>query len=124
MPGKGRRVASRQAELGKKRKRQTRGAASITVEGSEAVAVTPSVTSVETVLDSRVRESLPIAARSQSAEQSRSNVSQVNRTPTRARLDRPAAYNYVMPELRRILIMSGTLLGVLIGLSIAVSYLI
>jgi len=39
-------------------------------------------------------------------------------------LDRPAAYNYVMPELRRILIMSGTLLGVLIGLSIAVSYLI
>ena len=124
MPGKGRRVASRQAELGKKRKRQTRGAASITAEGSGAVAVTPSVTSVETVLDSGVRESLPIAARSQSAEQSRSNVSQVNRTPTRARLDRPAAYNYVMPELRRILIMSGTLLGVLIGLSIAVSYLI
>ena len=124
MPGKGRRVASRQAELGKKRKRQTRGAASITVEGSGAVAVTPSVTSVETVLDGGARESLPIAARSQSAEQSRSNVSQVNRTPTRARLDRPAAYNYVMPELRRILIMSGTLLGVLIGLSIAVSYLI
>ena len=124
MPGKGRRVASRQAELGKKRKRQTRGAASITAEGSGAVAVTPSVTSVETVLDSGVRESLPIAARSQSTEQSRSNVSQVNRTPTRARLDRPAAYNYVMPELCRILIMSGTLLGVLIGLSLAVSYLI
>jgi hypothetical protein len=43
---------------------------------------------------------------------------------TRARLDRPAAYNYVIPEIRRILIMAGILLAVLIGISIAVSYLI
>jgi hypothetical protein len=120
MPGKGRRVASRQAELGKKRRRQTRGAGSVTAEGSEAVAVTPGETAVAT----EVRESSPVVARSQSPVQSRSNAPQANRTPTRARLDRPVAYNYVMPELRRILIMSGTLLGVLIGLSIAVSYLI
>ena len=124
MPGKGRRVASRQAGLGKKRRRQTRGAASVTAEGSEAVAVTPAVTPGETAVATEVRESPPVAARSQSPVQSRSNAPQANRTPTRARLDRPAAYNYVMPELRRILIMSGTLLGVLIGLSVAVSYLI
>lgn len=124
MPGKGRRVASRQAELGKKRRRQTRGAASVTAEGSEAVTVTPVVTPGETAVATEVRESSPVAARSQPPVQSRSNAPQANRTPTRARLDRPAAYNYVMPELRRILIMSGTLLGVLIGLSIAVSYLI
>jgi len=124
MPGKGRRVASRQAELGKKRRRQTRGAASVTAEGSEAVPVTPAITIGETAVATGVRESPPVATRSQSPVQSRSNAPQANRTPTRARLDRPAAYNYVMPELRRILIMSGTLLGVLIGLSIAVSYLI
>lgn len=124
MPGKGRRVASRQAELGKKRRRQTRGAASVTAEGSEAVAVTPAVTTGETAVATEVRESPPVAARSQPPVRSRSNAPQANRTPTRARLDRPAAYNYVMPELRRILIMSGTLLGVLIGLSVAVSYLI
>lgn len=122
MPGKGRRVASRQAELGKKRKRQTRGAASVTAEGPEAVAVTQAATPMETAVDSGVQGSLPGTARSQSAEQSRSNVPQINRTPTRARLDRPAAYNYVRPELRRILIMSGTLLGVLIVISITVSY--
>ena len=120
MPGKGRRVASRQAELGKKRRRQTRGAASVTAEGSEAVAVT----SAETTVPTGVLETPPVVARSQSPVQSRSNASQANRTLPRGRLDRPAAYNYVMPELRRILIMSGTLLGVLIGLSIAVSYLI
>lgn len=124
MPGKGRRVASRQAELGKKRRRQTRGAASVTAEGSEAVAVTQAVTTGETAVATEVRESPPVAARSQPPVRSRSNAPQANRTPTRARLDRPAAYNYVMPELRRILIMSGTLLGVLIGLSVAVSYLI
>ena len=124
MPGKGRRVASRQAELGKKRRRQSRGAGSVTAENSEAVAITPVVTPGETAVATELRESPPIAFRSQSPVQSRSNALQANRTPTRARLDRPAAYNYVMPELRRILIMSGTLLGVLIGLSIAVSYLI
>ena len=124
MPGKGRRVASRQAELGKKRRRQTRGAASVSAEGSEAVTVTPVVTPGETAVATEVRESYPGAARSQPPVQSRSNAPQANRTPTRARLDRPAAYNYVMPELRRILIMAGTLLGALIGLSIAVSYLI
>jgi hypothetical protein len=46
------------------------------------------------------------------------------RGTTRARLDRPAAYNYVVPELRRISIMAGVLLAVLIGISFAVPYLI
>ena len=113
-------MASRQAELGKKRRRQSRGAGSVIAESAGAVAETPAESSVAT----DVRESPAVAKKTESSVRPRPAASPPYRTQTRARLDRPAAYNYVMPELRRILIMAGTMLAVLIGLSIVVPYLI
>jgi hypothetical protein len=120
MPGKGRRVASRQAELGKRRRRQGRGAGGVIAGGSEAGAAT----ATEPLVASDLPESPAFAKRTESPVPPRPIPPQAHRSPTRARLDRPAAYNYVVPELRRILIMSGTALAVLVAISVAVSYLI
>ncbi|HEU0020695.1 MAG TPA: hypothetical protein VFR55_03345 [Dehalococcoidia bacterium] len=120
MPGKGRRVASRQAELGKRRRRQGRVAGSVVTGGSEAGVATPAQSSVA----NGVRESPAVARKAESLAQPRPTSPQPHRGPARARLDRPAAYNYVIPELRRVLILSGALLVILIGISIAMSYLI
>lgn len=120
MPGKGRRVASRQAELGKRRRRQGRVAGSVVTGGSEAGVASATETSVAT----DVRESPTYAKGTEAPSPPRPTSPQLQRSPARARLDRPAAYNYVIPELRRILIMAGTSLVILIGLSIVVSNLI
>lgn len=122
MPDKGRRVASRQAELGKKRRRQNRVAVAGGVVAGEVGA--GAVTATESVVATGVQESPPAAKTPRAPLPSRFAAPQSHRSPARARLDRPAAYNYVIPELRRILIMAGTLLAVLIGISVAVPYLI
>ena len=114
MPGKGRRVASRQAQVGRKRRRQIRGPSGVPEVGSgtaiaepeEAAEGAPVVAEV-TAPAARVRRpAAPVAAHS--------NVS----NPARIRGDRPAATNYVKAEVRRILIMAGTLTAVLILISV------
>lgn len=108
MPGKSRRVASRQAQLSRQRRRQNRGPSGIpaTPQGmapqpSDGVdaRVQGSVASARTV----PRSSPPVPAGSGSA---------------RARAERPATYNYIGAEFRRILILSGIVLAALIVLAI------
>ncbi len=113
MPGKGRRVASRQAQVGRKRRRQIRGPSGVPEAGSgtaiaeqdetaEGAAVVAGVTSPA----ARVRQpAAPVAMSSNSP------------IPARLRGDRPAATNYVKAEVVRILIMAGTLTAVLILIS-------
>ncbi len=113
MPGKGRRVASRQAQVGRKRRRQLRGPSSVPgtasgtaiaeqEEAADGAAVGAGVTSPA----SRVRQTAaPVAMSSNSP------------IPARLRGDRPAATNYVKAEVVRILIIAGTLTAVLILIS-------
>ena len=114
MPGKGRRVASRQAQVGRKRRRQIRGPSGAPAVGSgtataeqeeatEGAAVVAEVTSPA----ARVRQpAAPVAPPSNLPN------------PWRIRGDRPAATNYVKAEVRRILIMAGSLTAVLILISV------
>lgn len=114
MPGKGRRIASRQAQVGRKRRRQLRGpsgvpeAGSATAiaeqeEGGEVAAVAAQVPSSA----ARVRQPVVPAAVSSSVP-----------NPARIRGERPAATNYVKAEVLRVLIMAGTLTAVLIVISV------
>ncbi len=110
MPGKGRRVASRQAQVGRKRRRQLRGPSGVPEAGSgtavaeqeEATEGAAGVTSPA----SRVRQPAASAAAPSNAP-----------IPARLRGERPAATNYVKAEVVRILIMAGTLTAVLILIS-------
>ena len=113
MPGKGRRVASRQAQVGRKRRRQIRGPSGVSGAGggtaiaeqdeaAEGAAVVADVASPA----ARVRQPAAPAATSSNAP-----------IPARLRGDRPAATNYVKAEVVRILIMAGTLTAVLILIS-------
>ncbi len=113
MPGKGRRVASRQAQVGRKRRRQIRGPSSVPGAGggtaladqdeaAEGAAVVADVASNA----ARVPQPAAPAAMSSNAP-----------IPARLRGDRPAATNYVKAEVVRILIMAGTLTAVLILIS-------
>ncbi len=113
MPGKGRRVASRQAQVGRKRRRQLRGPSGVPGAGggtaiaeqddaAEGAAVVADVASTA----DRVPQPAAPAAMSSNAP-----------IPARLRGDRPAAANYVKAEVVRILIMAGTLTAVLILIS-------
>ncbi len=114
MPGKGRRIASRQAQVGRKRRRQIRGPSGVPEAGSgtaiaeqeEAAEGDAVVTEVTSPAARERRPAAPAAAPTNSPN------------PARIRGDRPAATNYVKAEVRRILIMAGTLTAVLIVISV------
>ncbi len=111
MPAKGRRMASRQAELGRKRKRQH----------NRVVAAVASPSGVPTSGGASAAAESAAAADSQPAAQPQTRpVAAPQRASTRGRLDRPAAYNYTVSEMRRISIMAGVLLAGLVALSFAI----
>jgi len=114
MPAKGRRVASRQAQLGRKRRRQDRSSDGLSVVGPVPVAVESQTSgSVSTQAQESVEpEQAPAAVVAQRPE----SASQPRRT-ARTRIDRPTASNYIGPELRRISILSGGLFAVLVVLA-------
>ncbi len=116
MPGKGRRVASRQAQLGRRRRKPARPEGGIpTSQAPAAVAETQPVDAVDTQPD---RPADPAGVNRETVPASR--VSAAPQRVARSRAERPAAYNYVGAEVRRILIMSGVLLAVLIVLAIII----
>ena len=117
MPGKGRRMASRQAELGRRRRRHNRGGNAAVAERPRASA--PDGAAAPTAVEETTTAAPAAAPRP--AQQTREPVEgSRSRSGPRSRFDRPAAYNYVKPEVRRILIMSGVLLAGLIGLSFVI----
>ena len=116
MPGKGRRVASRQAQLRQKRSKESRGPIG-TPTGTPTADPTPPAVGTQT--------DGPAPAPKQTAApvpQSRPAVQPVpaspSRPPARSRTDRPLAYSYIRTELRRILILSGIVIVALIVLGI------
>ena len=134
MAGKGRRTASRQAGLNRKRKKGSKGPSGIPAsdqgvadpEGQEPVAVSVGVEDTESDAMEAQRSNgagvdhVPAAPRA-------SRPSPVARTPRgefagqgqgRLRGERPAAYLYVGAELRRILLLTGAILVALVVLGI------
>ncbi len=114
MPAKGRRVASRQAQLGRRRRRQDRSSDGISVvEAVTAATETESPGSAST----QTQESTEPERSQPSVAAPRPELTLPRRSPTRARPERTVAYNYVGSELRRIGVLSGTLFGFLIILA-------
>lgn len=114
MPGKGRRVASRQAQLGRRRRRQNRGPGGTQTserpaEDSRNQAAKTAATTVE--------EPPEPAPDGRATAPSRSASPAAQPRPARTRAERPPAYNYIAPELRRIVILAGILTIVLIVLA-------
>ena len=125
MPGKSRRVASRQGELSRRRKRTQRGpsgipstparqqpqqngggAAALAVEGAGSAAA------------AAVAQQAAPASASAVAERPAPQSAVQPRGQGRSRGERPAAYNYVGSELRRIGLLSSVVVAALIVISI------
>jgi hypothetical protein len=132
MAGKGRRTASRQAELNRKRKRGPKRPSGIpansqrVAEGQEAVVVSVGVEDAESV-PQNVQQANGVQAQDVPAAPRASRPSPVARTPSgelvgpgqgRLRGERPAAYLYVGAELRRITLLTGAILVALLVLGI------
>ena len=117
MPAKGKRVASRQAQLNRRRRRQARPEAEVAVQtvtnataGASANVATPedapaagsagNGTATEALPQARVRATLPI-----------------DRPQVQNRTGQALAYNHLSSELRRILILAGIVTAVLIVVS-------
>lgn len=126
MPGKARRVASRQAQIGRKKRRALREnsdlampvAAPAAVDGEldgdvpSAVPETPEAVPAPARVRTRPERPSPVAARNIAA------TGITDRFPSRARREAPASHNYVGAELRRILLLSSVVLGIIIVLGV------
>ena len=132
MAGKGRRTASRQAELNRKRKRGPKGPSGIpansqrVADGQEAAAVSVGVENADSD-PQNVQQANGVQVHDVPAAPRASRPSPVARTPSselvgqgqgRLRGERPAAYLYVGAELRRITLLTGAVLVALIVLGI------
>ena len=112
MPGKARRVASRQSQLNRRRRKQQRGpsgtplAAPAQVEVEDGSPDDAAIQPIETEAPAPAPvRSAPVAAQSGATGAVRS---------ARVRGERPDAYNYVGPEVRRILVMASVVFVALI----------
>ncbi len=118
MAGKSRRVASRQAQLNRRKKRQQRGPSGIPIDDRQPVSVgvetggDPSggSDSDRTLSGADTRSAAASVAQPAPAPAARSQI----RSPSRSRDERPSAYTYMGPELRRTLIMGATGIAVLV----------
>ena len=125
MAGKSRRVASRQGELSRRRKRAQRGPSGIPATparpqpqengGGAVLAVEAAVSGASPAVAQQAAPAPTPAATERPAPQS--SVGQ-NRGQGRTRGERPAAYNYVGSELRRIGILSTVVVAALIAISV------
>ena len=113
MPGKARRVASRQAQLNRRRKRQQRGPSGIPPPPPAGTGVdgrAVGATVFQETGATGATEAVPVTGRSRPGL--------VAARPLRARGERPTTYNYIGSELRRILIMAGSVVAIIIVLGI------
>ena len=123
MAGKSRRVASRQAQLSRRRKQQQKGAGGPSIEGHAPVEVDgqgpETTTPRETVPSSLPPSPTPTAPAAPSrvtAPSASAQPAPARRAPGRSRLERPATQNYVGAEMRRILLMASGVLGTIVVL--------
>ncbi len=141
MPGKARRVASRQAQLGRRKKRQLREPGDLAMpiaaptevdenqDGADLSAVleAPNASPDTSAATAAVRaKPAPAAAPVRTRPERLSPVAARNvaatgltdRNPSRARREQSATYNYVGAEFRRILLLSTVVLAIIIVLGV------
>lgn len=113
MPSKGKRVASRQSNL-----RRRRGNANRSTAPRPNAATAPTATAVADAPATATAPGAPAAAAAPADPASAAAArARPIRQPQGRRFQRPAAYNHVGSELRRIGIFSGVLLVALIAVS-------
>ena len=114
MPSKGKRVASRQNNL-----RRRRGGATRAAPARNPAAATPTATVVAEPEAERPAAAAAATATAPAPTQSRAAtaIGRPASAPRGRRFERPAAYNHVSSELRRIGIFSGVLVVVLVAVS-------
>ena len=114
MPSKGKRVASRQNNL-----RRRRGGPNRAAPARNPVAATPAAAAVAEPEAERPAAAAAATATAPAPTQSRAAtaVGRPASAPRGRRFERPAAYNHVSSELRRIGIFSGVLVVVLVAVS-------
>ena len=125
MPAKGRRVASRQAQLSRRRRQQGRGAGSIPgspvdvaeVNTQEADPVSPTPQAAVVGQTANPTQSAPAAAPTPAPAPARFRP-RVGARATQGQARTDQAYSHLSSELRRILILVGVLLIVLVGLAV------
>ena len=135
MPGKSRRVASRQAQLGRRKKRQLREptdldltvAAPVEIDDNHDGADQKAVLTAPEALAATAPEPVspaPLAARTRPerlspvAARNAAATGITDRIPSRARREQSATHNYVGAELRRILILSTAVLSIIVVLGV------
>ncbi len=139
MPGKARRVASRQAQLGRRKKRQVREPGDLAMpivtpaevdenqNGADpsAAAEAPNSTTDTSTAPETVRATpapVPVRAKperpSPVAARNAAATGFTERNPSRARRDQSATHNYVGAEFRRILLLSTAVLAIIIVLGV------
>ena len=124
MAGKARRVASRQAQLSRKRKKQQKGAtgplstvtAPADLDGQRAETAAPRVAEPTTATPTPTRAPAPAPARPAATPVAATQPRPAPRAPSRARGERPATYNYIGAELRRILSLAIVVLVIIVVL--------
>ena len=107
MAGKSRRVASRQSQLTRRKKRQQRGPSGTPAAERQPVGVgadTGADASAGTLPDALPQSQSAAVEPSVPAPAARTPI----RSPSRSRDERPSAATYMGPELRRILVMGTT----------------
>ena len=114
MPAKGRRIASRQAQVGRKRRRQVRGPSAVPGTGAGTAIAEPGDAAEGATVVAEVASATATAR--PTAAPAAAPINAPN--PARLRGERPAATNYVKAEVIRISIMAGTLTAVLILISV------
>ena len=125
MAGKARRAAARQGELSRRRKRNQRGPSGVPAVSDQntgnglAVAATTASAGAAAIEDGSTQpaQPAPSVAAVQAPAPSASPAPQP-RAQGRTRGERPAAYNYVGAELRRIAVLSTVVIAALVALSI------
>ena len=118
MAGKSRRVASRQSQLTRRKKRQPRGPSGILAVQDLAVGVVDDTGTADPAGTLPSASPQPaVAANVGTADVPAPATAAPTRSPSRSRGELPAAYTYTAPELRRILVMATTGFAVLIALT-------
>ena len=127
MAGKSRRVASRQGELSRRRKRSQRGPSGIPAQprveqqnGSPVAVAAGAAVDAEATADEAQAAQPAVATAVAPAPRPAPQTAAQPRGQGRTRGERPTAYNYVGSELRRIAALSTVVLAALVALSFVI----
>ncbi len=127
MAGKSRRVASRQGELSRRRKRGQRGPTGVPVaatqpqaqqNGGTAAVTVEAAESATSTATTQARATNTQAAAGAAERPAQQPATQAQARGPRTRGERPAAYNYVGAELRRIGVLSTLVVAALIVIAV------